>query len=148
MGENNKHISMDSLEDKINKVINTLHDKKALGVNITVEQRTKFRQLVTEVSEALDEVKDSLIETVADQLSPKQIGALMGDTTVEERDDDTFEMEWDGEFGRCFNVVHNIRIYRQKFSLHLVDSLTLAIVLTDCNRVQSELQHYARFVKN
>lgn len=142
----NKQTALDTLEEKINKVINTLHDVKAMGVNITIEQRTKFRQLVTEVSEALDEVKDSLIETVADQLSPKQIGALMGDTATEEKDDETFEMEWDGEFGRCFNLVNNIRIYRQKISLNVVDSLTLAIVLTDCNRVQSELQHYARLV--
>ena len=44
--------------------------------------------------------------------------------------------EWEGVFGRCYNLVSNIRIYRQKRSLGLVDSLTLAILLADCTRVQ------------
>ena len=55
-------------------------------------------------------------------------------------------MEWDAVFGRCFNLVLNFRIYHQKLSVGMVDCLTLGIVLTDCSRVQSELEQYARLV--
>ena len=54
----------------------------------------------------------------------------------DDRDEDNFVPEWEGVFGRCYNLVSNIRIYRQKRSLGLVDSLTLAILLADCTRVQ------------
>ena len=64
----------------------------------------------------------------------------------DQTDEEDFCLEWDGVFGRCFNVVSNIRIYCQKFSAGLVDSLTLAILLSDLSKVQSELELYARLV--
>ena len=64
---------------------------------------------------------------------------------VDQTDEDDFCVEWDGVFGRCFNIVNNIRIYCQKFSADLLDSLTLAILLSDLNKVQTELELYARY---
>ena len=41
-----KNITTDSLEDKISKLSNILHDIKALGVNITITQRQEVRLVV------------------------------------------------------------------------------------------------------
>ena len=142
-----KNITTDSLEDKISKLSNILHDIKALGVNITISQRQEVRLVVKEASEELEDIKDCLLDTVMDQLSPRQVSVLIGDTSSSHDDtDDTFCLEWEAVFGRCFNIVNNLRIYLQKLSVGLVDSLTLAIILTDCNLVQSELEHHARLL--
>ena len=124
-----------------------MHDIKALGVNITITQRQEVRLVVKEASEKLEDIKDCLLDTVMDQLSPRQVSVLIGDSNPSHDDtDDTFCLEWEAVFGRCFNIVNNLRIYRQKLSVGLVDSLTLAIILTDCNLVQSELEHHARLL--
>ena len=142
-----KNITTDSLEDKISKLSNILHDIKALGVNITITQRQEVRLVVKEASEELEDMKDCLLDTVMDQLSPRQVGVLIGDTSTSHDDtDDSFCLEWEAVFGRCFNIVNNLRIYLQKLSVGLVDSLTLAIILTDCNLLQSEVEHHARLL--
>ena len=46
--EKHKNITTDSLEDKISKLSNILHDIKALGVNITITQRQEVRLVVKE----------------------------------------------------------------------------------------------------
>ena len=76
----NKHTSLESLEDVLNKVISTLHDIKACGVKISIEQRTAFRRSVGEASDYVDDVKNCLLDSVVNQLSGKQIGVLIGNT--------------------------------------------------------------------
>ena len=76
----NKPASLESLEDVLNKVISTLHDIKACGVKINIEARGTLRKLVGEASDYVDDVKNCLLDSVVDQLSTKQIGALIGNT--------------------------------------------------------------------
>merc|ERR1712141_681407 len=110
-------------------------------------QRQEVRLVVKEASEELEDSKDCLLDTVMDQLPPRQVSVLISDTSTSHDDtDDSFCLEWEAVFGRCFNIVNNLRIYLQKLSVGLVDSLTLAIILTDCNLVQSELEHHARLL--
>ena len=80
-----KNITTDSLEDKISKLSNILHDIKALGVNITISQRQEVRLVVKEASEELEDIKDCLLDTVMDQLSPRQVSVLIGDTRDHQR---------------------------------------------------------------
>ena len=142
-----KNITTDSLEDKISKLSNILHDIKALGVNITISQRQEVRLVVKEASEELEDIKECLLDTVMDQLSPRQVSVLIGDTSTSHDDtDDSFCLEWEAVFGRCFNIVNNLRIYLGKRSVGLVDSLSLSMVLTDCSRVQGEVEQHARLV--
>ena len=42
MSEKHKDVSMETLEERVNKVINKLHDVKAMGVTISVDQRPEF----------------------------------------------------------------------------------------------------------
>merc|ERR1712241_776105 len=126
MGSNkmakHKNVTTDCLEDKISKLNNILHDIKALGVDISITQRQELRSSVAAASEELEDVKDCLLDTVMDQLSQRQVSVLIGDTSSSHDDtDDTFCLEWEAVFGRCFNIVNNLRIYLQKLSVGLVD---------------------------
>merc|ERR1712073_92326 len=112
MGSNkmakHKNVTTDCLEDKISKLNNILHDIKALGVDISISQRQELRSSVAAASEELEDVKDSLM----DQLSQRQVSVLIGACSAgHHTNDDTFTLEWDGIFGRCFNIVKNLRIY-------------------------------------
>ena len=71
--------SLESLEEKINKVINQLHDVKAQGLVLTSESRMTIRQFTITASDVFEDVKDSLINTVDNQLSQRQIIVLLGD---------------------------------------------------------------------
>merc|ERR1711953_345686 len=150
MGSNkmakHKNVTTDCLEDKISKLNNILHDIKALGVDISITQRQELRSSVAAASEELEDVKDCLLDSVMDQLSQRQVSVLIGDCSGHQTNDDTFTLEGDGIFGRCFNIVNNLRIYLGKRSVGLVDSLALAMVLTDCSRVQGEVEHHARLI--
>eukprot|EP00092_Neocalanus_flemingeri_P036908 GFUD01040175.1.p1 GENE.GFUD01040175.1~~GFUD01040175.1.p1 ORF type:complete len:236 (+),score=82.34 GFUD01040175.1:36-743(+) len=133
---------MESLEEKLGRLTNCLHDIKGLGIKISAEQRGILRRLVSQASAELEDVKEFLVGSVSDQLSPRQVAVLGGeeDLIEEEEERDDVEMEWDSVFGRCFNVGINIRIYRQKLEVDMVDTLTLAIILSDLRKVQSELE--------
>ena len=76
-----KDVSMETLEERVNKVINKLHDVKTMGVTISVDQRPEFRHLVSQTSEHIETVKDCLLDSVTDQLSPKQLSFLIRDTS-------------------------------------------------------------------
>ena len=81
MSEKHKDVSMETLEERVNKVINKLHDVKAMGVTISVDQRPEFRHLVSQTSEHIETVKDCLLDSVTNQLSPKQLSFLIRDTS-------------------------------------------------------------------
>ena len=55
-------------------------------------------------------------------------------------------LEWEAIFGKCFNLGINIRIYRQRLGAGSVDTLTLALVLRDLQKVVAEVEHHSRAV--
>ena len=132
--------SMESLEEMLGRLTDYLHDIKALGTMITVEQRGNLRRLVSQAAAELEEVKEILIESVSDQLSPRQVAVIEGEE--EEIREDEGGIQWDSVFARCFNVSINLRIFRQKFELDMVDHITLAIILSDLRKVQAELDNH------
>merc|ERR1719367_530381 len=94
--------SMESLEEKLGRLTSCLHYIKAMGRRITVEQRGNLRRLVSQATAELEEVKEFLINSVSDQLSPRQVAVIDGeeDMTGEEEEG----IQWDSVFARCFNV--------------------------------------------
>ena len=76
----NKPNSLESLEDVLNKIISVLHDIKAYGGTIKIEQRGTLRKLVGEASNYVDDVKGCLLDSVVNQLSTKQLSVLIGNT--------------------------------------------------------------------
>ena len=133
--------SMESLEEKIGRLTSCLHDIKGLGVKISVEQRGVLRRLVGQAAAELDDVKEFLISSVSDQLSPRQVAVIDGEAQLGEREQEG--IEWDSVFARCFNLSINLRIFRQKLEVGMVDHITLAIILTDLRKVQNELDSHA-----
>ena len=81
MCDENKNMGLCSLEESVNRLINKMHDIKAFGVNIEFEKRPKFRSLISDTTETIDNAKDCLLDSVMNQLSPKQVEFLIRDTT-------------------------------------------------------------------
>ena len=73
--------SLESLEEKINKIINQLHDVKAHGLMLSSQSRMEIRQFTSTASEVFEDLKDCLLNTVVDQLSRRQLSVLLGDKT-------------------------------------------------------------------
>jgi len=139
--------NMESLEEKLSKLNICLHDIKALNTDIPVDKRGVLRRLLSQSLAELGDVKDFLLESVRDQFSPRQLAILAGDDAqTEEEDRELGEIEWNSVFGRCFNIGINIRIYRQKLEVDLVDSITLAIIMSDIKKVETELEEYTTAV--
>ena len=132
--------SMETLEERLGRLTDCLHDIKALGNIITVEQRGNLRRLVSQAAAELEEVKEFLIESVSDQLSPRQVAVIEGED--EEVRDEEEGIQWDSVFARCFNVSINLRIFRQKFEMDMVDHITLAIILSDLRKIHTELDNH------
>merc|ERR1719347_2388596 len=132
--------SMETLEERLGRLTDCLHDIKARGNIITVEQRGNLRRLVSQAAAELEEVKEFLIESVSDQLSPRQVAVIEGeDEEVREEEEG---IQWDSVFARCFNVSINLRIFRQKFEMDMVDHITLAIILSDLRKIHTELENH------
>ena len=74
-------MGLSSLEESVNRLINKLHDIKAVGFNIEFEERPTFRHLISDTTETIDDAKDCLLDSVMNQLSPKQVEFLIRDTT-------------------------------------------------------------------
>merc|ERR1719158_195799 len=132
--------SMETLEVRLGRLTDCLHDIKALGNIITVEQRGNLRRLVSQAAAELEEVKEFLIESVSDQLSPRQVAVIEGE--YEEVREEEEGIQWDSVFARCFNVSINLRIFRQKFEMDMVDHITLAIILSDLRKIHTELDNH------
>lgn len=137
-------MSMESIEEKLGRLTNCLHDIKGLGTSITIEQRGALRRLVSEALEELDDVKEFIIRSVDNQLSPRQVEVLESEEKEEEPED--LEMDWGSMFARSINVSLNLRIFWQKLDVGIVDHITLAIILSDLRKVQRELEGHVEAV--
>ena len=73
--------SLDTLEENLNILINKLHDIKAEGLDINEENKTKYLELVSSALMTIKIVSDCLLNSVSDQLSPRQCQVLVGDKT-------------------------------------------------------------------
>ena len=82
MSYEHKSSGLGSLEESVNRLINRLHDIKAFGVNLEFEKRPMFRRLISDATETIDKAKDCLLDSVMNQLSPKQVEFLIRDTTT------------------------------------------------------------------
>ena len=81
MGDDHKNMGLGSLEESVNRLINKMHDIKAVGIKIEFEERRTFRRLISDTTETIDNAKDCLLDSVMNQLSPKQVEFLIRDTT-------------------------------------------------------------------
>ena len=110
-----------------------------------------FRRRVIQVTSELEDVRDLLTASAKAVLSERQLEVLEPNQEEEQEVvvDPSIEflgLEWEAIFGKCFNLGINIRIYRQRLGAGSVDTLTLALVLRDLQRVVAEVEHHSRAV--
>ena len=110
-----------------------------------------FRRRVIQVTSELEDVRDLLTASAKAVLSERQLEVLEPDQEEEHEVvvDPSIQflgLEWEAIFGKCFNLGINIRIYRQRLGAGSVDTLTLALVLRDLQRVVAEVEHHSRAV--
>ena len=115
------------------------------------EERSLFRRRVVQVTSELEDVRDLLTASARAVLSERQLEVLEPDQEEEHEVvvDPSIQflgLEWEAIFGKCFNLGINIRIYRQRLGAGSVDTLTLALVLRDLQRVVAEVEHHSRAV--
>jgi len=147
--------SMETIEEKLGRATNYLHDIKGLGLKPKEgEERSLFRRRVVQVTSELEDVRDLLTASARAVLSSRQLEVLEPQVGEEEEEEvvvvdpsiQFLGLEWEAIFGKCFNLGINIRIYRQRLGAGSVDTLTLALVLRDLQRVVAEVEHHSRAV--
>ena len=108
-----------------------------------------FRRRVVQVTSELEDVRDLLTASARAVLSERQLEVLEPEGEQDVVIDPSIQflgLEWEAIFGKCFNLGINIRIYRQRLGAGSVDTLTLALVLRDLQRVVAEVEHHSRAV--
>ena len=137
----------------IGRATNLLRELQELGISLKKnEEQTLFRRRVVQVTSELEDVRDLLTASARAVLSSRQLEVLEPQVGEEEEVvvvDPSIQflgLEWEAIFGKCFNLGINIRIYRQRLGAGSVDTLTLALVLRDLQRVVAEVEHHSRAV--
>jgi len=144
---------LESAEAMIGRATNLLRELQELGLSLKKnEEQTLFRRRVVQVTSELEDVRDLLTASARAVLSSRQLEVLEPQVGEEEEVvvvDPSIQflgLEWEAIFGKCFNLGINIRIYRQRLGAGSVDTLTLALVLRDLQRVVAEVEHHSRAV--
>ena len=148
---------LDNAEAMIGRATNMLRELQGLGLAPKkCEEQALFRRRVVQVTSELEDVRDLLTASARAVLSERQLEVLepQGEEEEEEEEEEVvvdpsiqfLGLEWEAIFGKCFNLGINIRIYRQRLGAGSVDTLTLALVLRDLQRVVAEVEHHSRAV--
>merc|ERR1712130_996453 len=127
---------LDNAEAMIGRATNLLRELQALGLEPKKDQeQALFRRRVVQVTSELEDVRDLLTGSARAVLSERQLEEqeVVVDPSIQ-----FLGLEWEAIFGKCFNLGINIRIYRQRLGAGSVDTLTLALVLRDLQRVVAE----------
>jgi hypothetical protein len=92
----------------------------------------------------LQYIKGILLDRVKDKLSLRQLFAL--DIDQEELETDPsleyFGAVWDSVFAVCFSLSLNIRIFKQRLEGDMVDTISLASILTDLKIVEKQMEQH------
>ena len=144
--------NLSDAEAMIGRATNWLRELQGIGLAPKKgEEQALFRRHVIQVTSELEDVKDLLTASAKAVLSERQLEVLEPDQEEEHEVvvDPSIQflgLEWEAIFGKCFNLGINIRIYRQRLGAGSVDTLTLALVLRDLQRVVAEVEHHSRAV--
>merc|ERR1711970_220089 len=142
--ENNKEEEL-SVEEKLGLATRYLHQVKELGVSTREETLRLVKRRVVQIIAVLQDMRDILVESVRDKLSPRQVSVI--DTEQEEVETDPsiqfFGVEWDSVFAKCFSIRLNIRIFKQRLEGGMVDTISLASILVEVRKVEREMEQHS-----
>merc|ERR1712098_74938 len=117
---------------------------KKIGASMKEEDILLVKRRVMQIIAELEDIRDILLDSVKDSLSPRQLSVL--DKEEEELTDPSvqfFGVEWDSVFAKCFSLGLNIRIFKQRLEGGMVDSINLATILTDLKMVVTQMEQHS-----
>merc|ERR1712215_47347 len=134
-----------SVEEKLGLATRYMHQVKELGVSTREENLRLVKRRVVQIIAELQDMRDILVESVKDRLSPRQVSVI--DTEHEEVETDPsfqfFGVEWDSVFAKCFSIGLNIRIFKQRLEGGMVDTIGLASILVEVRKVEWEMEQHS-----
>merc|ERR1712002_625605 len=121
-----------------------MEEVKKIGASMKEEDILLVKRRVMQIIAELEDIRDILLESVKDSLSPRQLSVL--DKEEEELTDPSvqfFGVEWDSVFAKCFSLGLNIRIFKQRLEGGMVDSINLASILADLSMVEKQMEQHS-----
>jgi len=141
--ENMKKEGLDCVEEKLGKTTRWMHEVRELEEDrermMREETLNLIRRRIGQSCAELEDIKDILVESVRDMLSPRQLAVLEERMTNTDPSVQFFGIEWEGVFARCFSLGLNIRIFKQRLTAEVVDNIGLSSILMDLAGVEAEL---------
>jgi len=133
------------VEEKLGRTTRYMQEIKKIGTSMKNEDLLLVKRRVMQIIAELEDIRDFLVDSVKDKLSPRQLSVL--DDDQEELDKDPsvqfFGVEWDSVFAKCFSLGLNIRIFKQRLEGDMVDSISLASILSELKMVQNQMEQHS-----
>ena len=133
------------VEEKLGRTTRYMHEVKEIGVSMKEEDLRLVKRRLVQIVAELQDIRDTLMDSVKDKLSPRQMSVLDIDQEELETDPSVqfFGIEWDSVFAKCFSLGLNIRIFKQRLEGGMVDSISLASILTELSKVEMQMEQHS-----
>jgi hypothetical protein len=133
------------VEEKLGRTTRYMHEVKEIGVSMKEEDLRLVKRRLVQIVAELQDIRDTLMDIVKDKLSPRQMSVLDIDQEELETDPSVqfFGIEWDSVFAKCFSLGLNIRIFKQRLEGGMVDSISLASILTELSKVEMQMEQHS-----
>ena len=143
--ESKENAEDQSVEEKLGRTTRYMHEVKELGVSVREEDLRLVKRRVVQIVAELQDIRDTLVDSVKDKLSPRQMSVLDIDQEEVETDPSVqfFGIEWDSVFAKCFSLGLNIRIFKQRLEGGMVDSIGLASILSELSKVEKQVEQHS-----
>ena len=133
------------LEERLGRTTRFMQEVKKIGVTLKKEDIELVKRRMMQILAELQDIKDILLDSVKDKLSPRQLSVL--DINQEELETDPsleyFGAVWDSVFAKCFSLGLNIRIFKQRLEGGMVDTISLSSILTELKMVEKQMQQHS-----
>jgi len=145
-GQQNKTCDeMEEVEDKLGRTTRYMQEVKTLGTSMKKEEIMLGKRRVMQIVAELEDIRDILLDSVRDNLTPRQLSVLVYEEGGPETDpsEQFFGVEWDSVFAKCFSLGLNIRIFKQRLEAGMVDTINLASILAELRTVENQIEQHS-----
>ena len=133
------------VEEKLGRTTRYMQEVKKISASMKKEDLLLVKRRVMQIIAELEDIRDILMDSVKDKLSPRQLSVL--DINQDELETDPsvqfFGVEWDSVFAKCFSLGLNIRIFKQRLEGGMVDSISLASILRELRMVENQMEKHS-----
>ena len=133
------------VEEKLGRTTRYMQEVKKIGESMKKEDFLLVKRRVMQIIAELEDIRDILMDSVKDNLSPRQLSVLEIDQEELDKDPSVqfFGVEWDSVFAKCFSLGLNIRIFKQRLEGGMVDSISLASILSELKMMENQMEQHS-----